>query len=175
MRFGHRAQFLVLATTALVALGASNARTDEGRDNSADVRRGPPVGCPVQGVWDLIARTIDGKDVPLNGSRERKVVTARHFMWVAHAGGRDTLPMETELERLRALKFEGGAGTYSTSGSTYIEYNELYDNAREIGTSFRATCRVTGSRWEHIFTIPNDTTKSAGQILHFVQVYRRVE
>ena len=128
----------------------------------------------MQGVWDLVSRTIDGKDSPLNGARERKVVTARHFMWVSQAGGRDTLPMNSELEMLRALKFEGGAGTYVITDSTYIERNELYDNAREIGTSFKATCRVMGDRWEHIFTIPNDTTTTSGRVLHFVQVYRRV-
>jgi len=102
------------------------------------------------------------------------MVTARHFMWVNQAGGRDTLPMNSELEMLRALKFEGGSGTYSISDSTYIERNELYDNAREIGTSFKAKCRVTGDRWEHIFTIPNDTTSASGRILHFVQVYERI-
>lgn len=161
-------------TVAAWSLALAVARTPSPIAGRANVSR-PQVGCAVQGVWDLVERTIDGKDVPLNGSRERKIVTARHFMWVAQAGGRDTLPMETELERLRALQFAGGAGTYSTSDSTYIEHNELYDYAREIGTSFRAICRVTGDRWEHIFTIPNDTTKSSGQILHFVQVYRRVE
>ena len=76
---------------------------------------------------------------------------------------------------MRALNIEGGAGTYTTSDSSYTEHIELYDNAREIGTSFKAKCRVTGNRWEHIFTIPNDTTKASGQVTHFVQVYRRVE
>jgi hypothetical protein len=173
MRSRDIARLVMLAATALVVFDVSDART-EVRESRTEASR-PPAGCAVQGVWDLVSRTIDGKDVPLNGSRERKVVTARHFMWVGHAGGRDTLPMETELEKLRALRFEGGAGTYSTSGSTYIEHNELYDYAREIGTSFRATCRVTRDRWEHVFTLPNDTTKATGQILHFVQVYRRVE
>ena len=164
-----------IAPTFLVlgALGAGSAhRLATG--HAQPISPSAQAGCPVQGVWDLVSRTIDGKDAPLQGFRERKVVTGRHYMWVAHADRRDTLPLNTELERMRALQFEGGAGTYTTSDSTYTEHIELYDNAREIGTSFKAKCRVTRDRWEHIFTIPNDTTNTSGQVLHFVQVYRRV-
>lgn len=68
MRSRDSARLLVLAATALVASGASDARTD-GRDSGADVAR-PQVGCAVQGVWDLVARTIDGKDAALKGVLE---------------------------------------------------------------------------------------------------------
>ena len=172
MRIGDCGGLLVLVTMTFGIWGTSPANS-RGSSNIARGRE-PQAGCPVRGVWDLVSRTIDGKDSPLNGFRERKIVTARHYMWVAHAGKRDTLPFNTELEQLRAMHFEGGAGTYTMSDSTYTEHIELYDNAREIGTSFVAKCRVTGDRWEHIFTIPNDTTKASGQVLHFVQVYRRI-
>ena len=168
MRSGIPTTLVMLVATGLVAATSVAARSGFTRPTSTE------ASCRVQGVWDLVSRTIDGKDAPLNGGRERKVVTARHFMWVSQAGGRDTLPMNSELEMLRALKFEGGAGTYVVTGSTYIERSELYDNAREIGTSFKATCRVTADCWEHSFTIPNDTTTASGSILHFVQVYRRI-
>ena len=170
MRSGIGRKLLLLVATGLTTVAATGARSGSTRRTASPTH----AGCRVQGVWDLVSRTIDGTDSPLNGSRERKMVTARHFMWVNQAGGRDTLPMNSELEMLRALKFEGGSGTYSISDSTYIERNELYDNAREIGTSFKAKCRVTGDRWEHIFTIPNDTTSASGRILHFVQVYERI-
>jgi hypothetical protein len=174
MRSGHRAGFFLSASIVLGASGAGSSylfASGHAWPNSSSAQ----ARCPVQGVWDLVSRTIDGKDAPLNGFRERKLLTARHYMWVGHADRRDTLPLNTELERLRALQFEGGAGTYTTFDSTYTEHIELYDNAREIGTSFKAKCRVTGDRWEHIFTIPNDTTNPSGRVLHFVQVYRRVE
>jgi hypothetical protein len=170
MRSGIRTNLVMLGATGLVTVTALGARSGSTVPTTSPTQ----ARCRVQGVWDLVSRTIDGQDSPLNGGRERKIVTARHFMWVSHAGGRDTLPMTSELEMLRALKFEGGSGTYSITDSTYIERNELYDNAREIGTSFKATCRVTGDRWEHIFTIPNDTTTASGRILHFVQVYQRI-
>jgi hypothetical protein len=166
MRQGVLILSTTLATTSLALLGASS---------SPPRNETPDAGCQVRGVWELVSRSVDGQDRPLAGFRERKVVTADHFMWVAHAGRRDTLPFNTELERLRALQFEGGAGTYTTSGNTYIEHIELYDYAREIGTSFRATCRIVGDRWYHSFTLPNDTAAATGPILHFVQVYRRIE
>lgn len=170
MHSGIGTKAVALVATVLATGAATGAPSDTTLRTAAP----PQGGCRVRGVWDLLSRTIDGADAPLNGGRERKIVTAHHFMWVSQAGGRDTLPMNSELEMLRALKFEGGSGTYSVSGSTYIEHQELYDNAREIGTSFTASCRVTGDRWEHMFTIPNDTTTASGRILHFVQVYRRI-
>lgn len=161
----HSLRRLVPAAAGLLLIGAApRARNGDGG-----------VACALRGVWELVSRSVDGKDQPLAGFRERKVVTARHYMWMAHAGKRDTLPFKTEMDRLRALQIAGGAGTYTSSGNTYIEHIELYDYAPEIGTSFKATCRVEGDRWYHIFTIPNDTSAASGPITHFVQVYRRIE
>jgi hypothetical protein len=158
----HFSSLLILATTSLAVLGATNAAR-------------PDAACQLRGVWELVSRTVDGQDRPLAGFREWKVVTAGHFMWMGHAGRRDTLPFNTELDRLRALRLDGGAGTYTTFGNTYTEVSELCDYAPEIGKPFKATCRVEGDRWYHMFTIPNDTATATGAILHFVQVYRRIE
>ena len=174
MSSGHRGAFFVVAAIVLVTFGGSGPHWIAGADALPN-RLNAQTGCPVQGVWDLVSRTVDGRDSPLKGFRERKLLTGGHYMWLGHADRRDTLPMNTELERLRALYIEGGAGTYTTSDSIYIEHIELYDNPRGIGTSFKAKCRVIGDRWEHMFTLPNDTTKASGHVLHFVQVYRRVE
>ena len=132
----HSLGRLVPAAAGLLLMGA--APSVRNVDGSA--------GCAVRGVWELVSRSVDGKDQPLAGFRERKVVTARHYMRMAHAGKRDTLPFKTEMDRLRALQIAGGAGTYTSSGNTYIEHIELYDYAPEIGTSFKATCRVEGDR-----------------------------
>ena len=82
----------------------------------------PDAGCRVRGVWELVSVSQNGKDQPLAGYRGMKVLTDRHFMFVGQAAKRDTLPLKTELDTLRAYQMSGGAGTYTTSGTTYIEH-----------------------------------------------------
>ena len=40
------------------------------------------AGCRVQGVWELESTSTNGKDQPLNGHRQIKMVTQHHFMWM---------------------------------------------------------------------------------------------
>ncbi len=135
----------------------------------------PDAGCPVRGVWELVSVSQNGKDQPLAGSRAMKVLTDQHFMFVGQAAKRDTLPLKTELDTLRAYQISGGAGTYTTSGTTYVEHLDLFVIPSWIGTSFRATCRIEGGLWYHSFTDPNDTTAGPGPYQHFIEVWRRLE
>ena len=133
------------------------------------------AGCQVRGVWELVSVSRNGKDQPLAGYRGMKVLTDRHFMFVGQAAKRDTLPLKTEMDTLRAYQMSGGAGTYTTSGTTYTEHIEIFVIPSWIGTSFRARCRIEGGLWYHSFTDPNDTTAGPGPYQHFIEVWRRLE
>jgi hypothetical protein len=104
-----------------------------------------------------------------------KVLTEHHFMFVGQAARRDTLPLKTAMDTLRAYQISGGAGTYSTSGSTYVENLDFFVIPSWIGTSFKATCVIKGGLWYHSFTDPNDTTAGPGPYQHFTEVWKRVE
>ena len=133
------------------------------------------AGCQVRGVWELVSVSRNGKGQPLAGYRGMKVLTDRHFMFVGQAAKRDTLPLKTETDTLRAYQMSGGAGTYTTSGTTYTEHIEIFVIPSWIGTSFRARCRIEGGLWYHSFTDPNDTTAGPGPYQHFIEVWRRLE
>jgi len=135
----------------------------------------PGANCQVRGVWELVSVSQNGKDQPLAGYRGMKVLTDRHFMFVGHAAKRDTLPLKSEMDTLRAYQMSGGAGTYTTSGTTYIEHIDIFVVPSWIGTSFRARCRIEGGLWYHSFTDPNDTTAGPGPYQHFIEVWRRLE
>ena len=79
------------------------------------------------------------------------------------------------MDTLRAYQISGGAGTYTTSGTTYIEHIDFFIIPSWIGTSFSATCRIEGRLWYHTFTEPNDTTAGPGPYQHFIEVWRRLE
>ena len=131
----------------------------------------PPVAdCRLKGVWEMVAVTNNGKDAPLNGYRQMKVVTGRHFMWIGEDPKRDTLPLKTGVDTLRAYIIGGGAGTYSVTGDKYVEQIEFFNDPQFIGKPWNATCRVEGERWYHSFTVPNDTS-----VTKVVEVWRRVE
>ena len=135
----------------------------------------PAAGCQVRGVWELVSVSQNGKDQPLAGYRTMKVLTDRHFMFVGQAARRDTLPLKSATDTLRAYQISGGAGTYSTSGTTYIEHLDLFVIPSWVGTAFKATCRIEGGLWYHSFTDPNDTTAGPGPYQHFIEVWRRLE
>ena len=40
------------------------------------------AACPVRGVWELMSVSSNGKDQPLNGHKQLKIVTQRYWMWV---------------------------------------------------------------------------------------------
>jgi len=162
MFIAHRLSALIVATSGLAALMTTNDA-------------GPEAQCQVRGVWELMSVSQDGKDQPLAGYQQMKVVTAHHFMWLGQAAKRDTLPLKTQLDTLRAYQIGGGAGTYTASGNSYVEHLDLFIVPSWVGTSFKAMCRIEGNRWYHSFTMPNDTTAAPGPYQHVVEVWRRVE
>ena len=134
------------------------------------------AGCPVQGVWDLVSATNNGKDQPLNGARHMKIVTQRHWMWIAQDARQDTLPLKTPADTLRKYFLNGGAGTYTATGKSYVEHIEYFNGPEWLGKPWNATCRVEGNLWYHSWPFPQD---SAGvprdSIGHYVEVWRKVE
>src|SRR5688500_9580873 len=74
-----------------------------------------PAVCSVVGTWELTGLTVDGKAVTSIG-QERKIVTARHYMWVYQDARRDTLPLKTRADSLLYYRMIGGSGTYTVEG-----------------------------------------------------------
>jgi hypothetical protein len=134
------------------------------------------AGCPVQGVWELQSETNNGKDQPLNGRTQMKVVTQHHWMWVGQDARRDTLPLKTLADTLIRNSIGGGAGTYTTTGNTYVEHIEFFVAPEWVGRDWKATCRVEGNLWYHSYPFPQDSTGvPRDSIGHFVEVWRKVE
>ena len=132
-------------------------------------------GCRVQGVWELVSVSTDGKEDSLPaGYRQRKVVTAHHWMWMGQAAKRDTLPLATVTDSLRAYWLSGGSGTYTTAGDRYVEQIDFFNDLHYLGKSWPAKCRIEGDRWHHSFTDPVDTTTAPGPYHHVSEVWRRV-
>ena len=134
------------------------------------------AGCRVQGVWEIEAMTNNGKNLPLNGVRQIKIVTTRHFMWIGQDARRDTLPLKTEADTLRRNSISGGAGTYSATGNAYVEQIEVFNDPSWLGKPWKATCRIQGDRWYHSYPFPQDSTGvPRDSIAHVVEIWRRVE
>ena len=154
----HRVAALSVAACWLVVTGAR-----------------PSAGCRVHGVWELVSVTTDGKEEVVRGWKQLKLVTDRHFVWISEGLRRDTLPLKTELDSLRAYIIGGGAGTYTATGNRYIEQIDYFNDPSWIGKSWNASCRIEGDRWYHSFTNPNDSTKATGPVGHVTELWRRVE
>jgi len=176
-----------LAAVALTAVGLlagrAQAQTDTARatapptgtaPTSAARRPGPSTTCPVEGTWDLVAQTVDGKAQSLAGYQQRKMVSGGYFMWLGQNRQRDTLPMRTALDTLRATRMSGGAGTFTVAGNRYTEHLEYFSDAHQLGKSVPGNCRVLGGQWFHSFPVPFDTTAGPGPIHHVVEIWRRV-
>ena len=138
---------------------------------------GQPAGgttCQVEGVWALVATSVNGAPAaPRRGYHERKIVTRGHFMWLGEQLQRDTLPMRTELDSLRAMHVDGGSGTYTVSGNSYTERLDYFSDPRQIGRTVRAVCRTEGDRWYHSFRVLGDTVPTNNpRILE--EVWRRL-
>jgi hypothetical protein len=132
--------------------------------------------CAVRGVWELASVTNNGKEQPLNGARQMKVVTPHHFMWISQEARRDTLPLKTEADTLRRTSVGGGAGTYTATGKSYVEHIEFFNDPSFVGKSWNATCRIDGNRWYHSYAFPQDSTGiPRDSIAHIVEVWRKVE
>jgi hypothetical protein len=171
----YRVVTLAIAASFVVAAQARGQKAAP----SAFWRAGSPVasaaGCRVVGLWELVSVSTDGKDEPLNGYRQRKMVTPTHFMWIGEDAKRDTLPLVTPTDSLRVYRVMGGSGTYTTAGDRYTERLDYFIDPSGLGKSVTATCRVDGDRWYHGFTTPWDTTATPREPTHHVaEVWRRI-
>lgn len=174
-----------IATLAITAscLAAAYARAQPvppaGRGGAAPRRAARPAvlgtTCQVEGVWDLVATSVNGAAAaPRRGYHERKLVTRGHFMWLGEQLQRDTLPLRTQLDSLRALSISGGSGTYTTSGNTYTERLDYFYDPRLVGQTVRAVCRVEGDLWYHSFRALDHATASPTNPVILEQTWRRV-
>jgi hypothetical protein len=136
-------------------------------------QKSPKAACRPQGVWQLVEITVQGKAQPVT-FQQRKLVTKGHWVWLAQALKRDTLPLTTPADSLGAFFLNGGAGTYGVVGNTYTETIDFFNDWRYEGKSLAAHCRMEGDRWYHSYDeadlapagAPHDTV---------VEVWRRVE
>ncbi len=136
--------------------------------------RSAPPACDVRGVWDLVEFIQAGNTTPLAGMQQRKIVTAKYYTWLRQDMRRDTLPMKTETDTLRAYFTMGGSGTYSVSGDTYTEHLEYFNDPTLVGKTFAARCRIDGNRWYHMYDSGQLAQPGAAHDT-VTEVYTRVE
>jgi len=129
------------------------------------------ASCSVVGTWELTGITVDGKAIASPG-QQRKIVTARHFMWINQATRRDTLPLKALVDTLMAYRVGGGSGTYSLKGDSYVEHIDYFVDPSFIGKDWKATCRTEKNHWVHSYTQPS-AAGAAPQAV--VEDWRRVE
>jgi hypothetical protein len=135
----------LLAATMLLGISGTVVATNRDALGSAK------PACKVQGVWEMVATLQAGKRTEFTGARERKVVTKKHWMWVAARTKRDTLPLITALDSARYYGVSGGSGTYEVSGNRYTEHLDIFVDPRYEGMSLTASCRIVGNQWYHSF------------------------
>ena len=143
-----------------------------------DVLGSAPAACKVQGVWERTATIQAGKRTEFTGAKQFKIVSKTHFMWLAEANRRDTLPLRTPLDSASFYAINGGYGAYEVSGHKYTEHIALFVDPRLEGKSLTASCRVEGNRWYHVFRASDIDTPAAGATVSAdstTEIWRRVE
>lgn len=183
MRSDPRLAILTLAAGTSLALGARPAAAQAAGAGGA--RRPAPKTaaqpavprgqCRVEGVWDLESRSRDESEIPLNGYHQRKVLTRNYFVWIGEDAKRDTLPLRSELDTLRAQRTVGGSGTYKINGNAYSETLDFFTWPEYLGRTLHATCRVVGDRWHHTYTDPWDTTGAKTPAVRVTEIWRRIQ
>lgn len=146
----------LLPASAIAQARATEANPKKAaRTSSAATSR--TKSCDVDGVWELVSTNAAGQDQPLNGFRQRKIVSRGHFMWLGAAAKRDTIALHTLVDTLRSNQVSGGTGTYTLAGNTYTEHLDVFVAPALEGQSWPATCRTAGDRWYH--TYPPDSAR----------------
>ena len=135
----------LLSVTML--LGISGSVIAAGRD----LHSSAPPACKVQGVWEMVASIQAGKRTEFSGATQRKIVTRKHWMWLAAATRRDTLPLKTPLDTANYYATSGGYGTYEVSGHRYTEHIDVFVAPALQGKNLTASCRVEGKQWFHTY------------------------
>jgi hypothetical protein len=143
--------------------------------SQAAPRTAATTPCRVDGVWELVSVSEDGKERALSGYQQRKILSRGHFMWLGQAARRDTIVMRTVADTLRATQVLGGSGTYSVNGDNYTERLDYFFDPHGIGQTLAAKCRVEGDLWYHSFDTPFGTEAGSQPKRHVVEVWRRVQ
>ena len=161
-----RLKMLSLGVVAVAAVGAVGA----GRRPTA-----PTAGdaCDVEGVWESVSLTMDGRRLPTLGRPARKIHTRGHYLEVGAAARRDTLPLRSALDTLRARAVFAGAGRYRVRGDTFIQTVDLFSDPRMEGATLVGRCRTAHDTLVYEFTIPADRTGS-GRAVHVSEAWHRV-
>ncbi|GJG84888.1 hypothetical protein tb265_00690 [Gemmatimonadetes bacterium T265] len=179
MRHAHGSAALTIAVACLLPARASAQTGPRSAEEPKGARprpgaASPAPACKVEGVWELVSVSYNGQELPRPGYHERKVVARGQFMWLGSDAQRDTIPLRTAGDSLRAFRVAGGAGTYTLTGNTYTEHLEYFYDPRLVGQSIQATCRTEGDRWYHSFTPATPSGGAGGQSERLDQVWRRV-
>lgn len=163
-----RSRNLLLAFAVLASLLPSYAFAQVARQSGDKARAGTPKkdpACRVEGVWQLESANWGGTATPMTGTRERKILTKDQFMFIGADAKRDTIPLRTAADSLRAQQIIGGTGRYTVKGNTYTEHLELFFIPNWEGRDVPAKCETAGDTWTH--TWKYDTTT-------VVEVWRRI-
>jgi hypothetical protein len=162
----------LLAGTLLLGLSGSMIAA------SRDVHGSASPACRVQGVWEMVASIQAGKRTEFQGATQRKLVTKKHWMWLAAATRRDTLPLRTPLDTANYYSINGGYGTYDVSDHRYIEHIDAFVEPKLQGKSLTASCRIEGKQWFHTFLASDLATQPAAAPASrdsITEIWKRVE
>ena len=158
---------LLAGATLLTISGIFAATRGNARPSAAN--------CEIQGVWRRQRIVVNGKS-DSTGGEEIKLMTKRHFMWVSQEARRDTLPLKTYRDSVRAFTNGGGYGTYTVDGSNLTEHIELFPDPTYAGKDWPATCRIVRGQWIHSWISPvykDSTGRSRRDTV--AEYYRREE
>lgn len=161
MRSRNEIFVLAVALSLLPGYACAQAATSSAQQAGKTARKvaakPQAAACNVEGVWQLVSANWGGRDQPMTGTRERKIVSRGHWMWLSADAKRDTLPLRTAADSLRYEQVTGGAGTYTLSGNTYTEHLDMLFLPTWEGRDVPAKCETTGNTWIHTWHF-DDTT-----------------
>ena len=160
------------AVFAVPKAGAQAPATTPTTAPRAGARSGA-ASCRIEGVWELTSVSVNGKDQPLQGRRERKFVDRGNFMWISETP-RSNVVRVRSTDSTRTNPITAGAGTYTVAGNTYTEHLEYFFDPRRERQSLPAGCRTEGDRWYHTYSWPDDPATASGQRPQTTEVWRRV-
>jgi len=128
------------------------------------------ASCQVEGVWEQISLIWDGRVMPPHSRPLRKIVYRGHWMEIGTEAGRDKLPQQTELDKLRATQTFCGAGTYTTTDRTFTQHIEYFSFPGAEGATLTGPCRTKGRFWRYSFS----SVPGIGGPKHVTEVFRRI-
>lgn len=160
-----------------VAVGASTLFIPSRMPVWGQARKAPPTTgraeCKVEGVWELVSVSFDGREMKFLSRPERKIVARGHWIWIGADARRDTLPLRTSADSLRATRIVGGAGTYTTTDSTFTQQIDYFFDPSAEGMTLVASCRTDGERWYYTYDMP-PRPGAGGGATRVSEVWRRL-